>query len=147
LTGSYLLKQLIVAQVGKAGIDFAGEWDYPHVRASLLTEYTRGPVTLGVETRFISRSKFNVTAASAETFEFPNIPAYVYNDVTLTYRPSPRYSIGVGVKNLSDVKVPLELQMNAISPHLSGGAVAGGGSAGYYDAIGRYFFVRATANF
>jgi outer membrane receptor protein involved in Fe transport len=147
LTGSYRLKQLIVAQVGKAGIDFAGEWDYPHVRASLLTEYTRGPVTLGVETRFISKSKFNVTAASAETFEFPNIPAYVYNDVTLTYRPSPRYSIGVGVKNLSDVKVPLELQMNAISPHLSGGAVAGGGSAGYYDAIGRYFFVRATANF
>jgi iron complex outermembrane receptor protein len=149
-SGSYTADQSIVAAQGQPAIDYAGEWDYPRVRFSLITEYTHGMFTLGVNTRYISRSRYDA-AVSPQIYQDPYIPSYVYNDLTLTIRPQAGYSISLGVKNISDAGVPLQLQDNAISPHSAGtyftpGASASSG-AGNYDAIGRYFFLKFGAHF
>jgi hypothetical protein len=59
--------------------------------------------------------------------------------------------VTLGVKNVSDVSVPLQLQNNAVSPHSAGdyftpGAGASSAAADY-DPIGRYFFVKVGAHF
>jgi iron complex outermembrane recepter protein len=144
LSGTYLIDQTIVAAVGRPGFNYAGEWDFPRIRATLLTDYTIGKFSFGLNTRFVSRSKYDVTAASDETFEVPHFPAYVYNDATVTFRPTEKYSLTLGVKNISDVGVPLPLQGNFISPGPPSFRQDG---AANYDSIGRYFFVRVGANF
>lgn len=144
LSATYLLDQTIVAATGQPGIDYAGEWDFPRFRATLMTDFSIGKFSLGVSTRFISRSKYDVTAPSDETFQVSHIPAYVYNDATVTFRPTEKYSFSLGVKNISDVKVPVVLRNNYISPGAPSFRQDG---AANYDAIGRYFFVRVGANF
>lgn len=142
--GSYLFEQTIVAAAGKPGIDYAGEWDFPRLKATLVTDYAIGKFAIGLNTRFISRSEYDITAPSDETFEVSHIPAHIYNDVTLTYRPTDKSMISVGVKNLSDIRVPVVLRNNYISPSAPSFRQDG---AANYDAIGRYFFVRFGADF
>lgn len=143
LNGTYLLKQLLVAQAGKTGVDYVGEWDNPRFKATLLTEFTHGKVTLGVNTRFISRSLYAATQTSSEQYQYPHIPAYVYNDITVTVRPTQKFNISAGVKNVSNVQVPFELRQFNYAPHLSGSNFGVFNAAGgYYDVIGRYFFVK-----
>ena len=148
LNATYLLEQLLIAQAGKAGTDYAGEWDNPHFKATLLTEFTRGKMTFGVNTRFISRSLYSATQTSAEQYQYPHIPAYVYNDLTLTVRPTEKFNVSVGVKNVSNVQVPFELRQFNYAPHLSGSNFGVFNSAGgYYDVIGRYLFVKVGVDF
>lgn len=138
--GTYLLEQTTVAQVGQAGTDYAGQWNYPHFKFTLMTDYAIGPFTFGLNTRFISRSVYSATAASDETYgAYSHVPAYVYNDLTVQYRPAEQYALTFGVKNISNVGIVPELQDGATSPHGSGGANYG---QAYYDAIGRYFFAK-----
>lgn len=141
--GTYLLEQTTVAQVGKPGIDFSGAWQYPHLKFTLMTDYTIGEFTFGVNTRFIERSLWSATAASLETFSEPYVPAYLYNDITVQYRPADEYAITFGVKNVSNVGVFGPLQDNVSSPHLTNGATQSNLGTGQYDAIGRYFFIKA----
>jgi iron complex outermembrane receptor protein len=141
--GTYLLEQTTVASVGVAGTDSAGGWNNPRFKATLMTSYDIGKFSFGVNTRFISRSKYSTTAASDETYEFPYIPAYVYNDLNLTFRPTEKYSLSFGVKNVSDVGVAPAIQDTAISPHGTGNGRNIGPA--YYDAIGRYFFAKVDA--
>ena len=145
LTGTYLLEQTTIASVGVAGVDSAGGWNNPRVKATFATDYSVGNVTIGVNTRFISRSKYSVTAASDETYQYPYIPAYVYNDLTFTLRPEERFSFSLGVKNISNAGVASAIQDTAISPH----GVGNGRNIGpaYYDAVGRYFFAKVDVNF
>jgi outer membrane receptor protein involved in Fe transport len=145
LNGTYLLEQTTISSVGVAGVDYAGSWNYPRIRATLLTSYSIGKFEVGLNTRFISRSKYSATAASNETYEFPHIPAYVYNDVTFTLHPTKNYSLSFGVKNISDVGVAPAIQDTAIAPHGTGNGRSIGPA--YYDAIGRYFFAKIDVNF
>jgi outer membrane receptor protein involved in Fe transport len=147
---TYLAQQSLVVAQGQPSQNYAGEWDYPRFRFTLVNEYTLGKFTLGVNTRFISRSKYDALV-SDYLYQDPYISSYVYNDLTLTVRPTPRYSVTLGVKNVSDVSVPLQLQNNAVSPHSAGdyftpGAGASSAAADY-DPIGRYFFVKVGAHF
>ncbi len=150
LIGTYLLQQTIVSAEGQPGVDYAGEWDYPTFKASLLTEYSVGRVTFGANTRFVSHSLYDA-AVSTQIYQDPYIPAYVDCDLNLTVRPTDKYSMTLGVKNISDAGVPLQLQNNAVSPHSAGGYFTpGGGASGGaadYDPIGRYFFVKFAAHF
>ena len=145
LNGTYLLEQTTVAQIGKAGTDAAGGWSNPRVKATLMTTYDLGKFSVGLNTRFISRSKYSTTAASSETYEHPYVPAYVYADLTLTARPTDSYSITLGVRNLTNNGIFAAIQDTAISPHGTGSGRTIGPA--YYDAVGRYFFVKAALNF
>jgi len=142
--GTYLLEQTTISRVGTKGTDYAGAWNRPTFKATLMTSYSTGMFTIGVNTRFISRSKWSATAASDETYEFSHVPAYVYNDLTFKIRPSEKYSLTFGVNNVSNVSVFPALRDGATHPHSSGGADYG---QAYYDAMGRYFFIKADVNF
>jgi outer membrane receptor protein involved in Fe transport len=37
---------------------------------------------------------------------YSTIPAYIYNDLTVQYRPADAYALTFGVKNISDVARP-----------------------------------------
>ena len=143
---TYLAQQTIVAAVGQPGVDYAGEWDFPRFKATLLNEYSIGKFTFGVNTRYISKSKYNSTAISNEIYQYPSVGEKIYNDLTVTYRPTKKYNVTIGVKNISDTQVPLELQANSVSPHSAGSYFNGNGAADY-DAIGRYFFVKVSGHF
>jgi iron complex outermembrane receptor protein len=137
--GTYLLEQTTVATRGRTGIDYAGQWTNPEFKGTLLSSYQIGTVALGVNTRFISRSAFNIADASQEVRDPYNVPAYVYNDVTLQFSASDRFTFSLGVKNVSDVRVFGALQDTGPGPNSSGGAQTG---SAYYDAIGRYLFAK-----
>jgi len=144
--GTYLLEQTIIAQAGKAGIDYSGQWNYPTFRFTQMTGYSLGKFDFGLNTRFISRSLYSATAASNETYQYPHVPAYIVNDVTIQYRPADQFSVALGVKNVGNVSIFGPLQDNAMSPHLANGAIPSPGGTAYYDAIGRYFFLKVTAD-
>ena len=142
--GTYLLEQTTVASRGTTGIDYAGQWNNPRFKATLTTSYSIGKVSLGLNTRFISRSVFDVTDASPETRDPSHVPAYVYNDLTVQLRPTEKYSLTLGVKNVSNVEIFGPLRDTAPGPNSSGGVQTG---AAYYDAVGRYFFAKVDVNF
>ena len=144
LSATYLLEQKTVATKGTVGIDYAGQWNFPRVKGNLMTSYDIGEFTLGVNTRFIGRSKFDVTDASSETRSPNRVPAYVSNDVTLRFRATEKYALTFGVRNVTDVGIFAPLRDTAPGPNSSGGVQTG---AGYYDAIGRYFFAKVDVNF
>lgn len=145
-TATYLLEQNLVAQVGKAGIDYAGQWNNPDFKFTLMTDYAIDNFTFGVNTRFIDRGLWNATQASMETYQYPYVPAVVYNDITIQYHPEGSYAITLGVKNVGNVGVFGPLQDNAMSPHLVNGSVIANSGTGQYDPIGRYFFIKADIN-
>ncbi len=129
---------------GTDAVDYAGQWNYPRFRATLTADYTVGKLTLGLNTRFISRSAFDVTDASPETRDPNHVPAYFYNDVAIEFRPTERYSLTFGVKNIGNVGIFGPLQDTAPNPNSSGGVQTG---AAYYDAVGRYFFTKVAMSF
>lgn len=144
LSATYLLEQTTVATKGTAGIDYAGQWNFPRIKGNLMTSYAIGDFTLGVNTRFVGRSRFDVTDASAETRSPNHVPAYFDNDVTLRFRPTEKYALTFGVRNVTNVGIFAPLRDTAPGPNSSGGVQTG---AGYYDAIGRYFFGKIDVGF
>jgi len=144
LNGTYLLEQTTVATRGTRGVDYVGQWNYPRFKATMMLDYSIGQVSFGMNNRFISRGKFDVTDASAETRDPNHVPAYVYTDLTLQVRPNERFGITFGVKNVSNVGVFGPLRDTAPGPNSSGGVQTG---SAYYDAIGRYFFAKVDINF
>lgn len=142
--GTYLLEQTTVATRGNPGVDFVGQWNNPKFRSTLFTNYTLGKVTLGLNTRFVSRSDFNVLDSSDETRDPSRVPAYFYNDLTVQVRPTESYALTFGVRNLTDVGIFAPLRNTAPGPNSSGGVQTG---AAYYDAVGRYFFAKVDLRF
>jgi iron complex outermembrane receptor protein len=144
LSATYLLEQTTIATKGTAGIDYSGQWNFPRVKGNVMTSYEFGNFTLGVNTRFVGRSKYDVTDASSETRSPNRVPAYVNNDMTLRFRPSEKYAMTFGVRNITNVGIFAPLRDTAPGPNSSGGVQTG---AGYYDAIGRYFFGKIDVSF
>jgi iron complex outermembrane receptor protein len=144
LSGTYLLEQTTIAQVGSPGVDYAGQWTNPRFRATVTTSYALGRITLGLTSRFISRSLYSVTDTSPETRDPGHVPAYLYHDLMLQIRPIEKIRLTLGVKNLSNVKIFAPLSDTAPGPHGSGGVSTG---AAYYDSIGRYFFTKIDIDF
>lgn len=144
LNGTYLIEQTNVGSPNTDAIDYAGQWNYPKVRAVLTSEYSVGRVTLGLNTRFIGRSRFDVTDASQETRDPSHVPAYFYNDVIVRFRASERFSLTLGVMNVGDAGIYGPLQNTAPNPNSSGGVQTG---AAYYDPVGRYAFAKIDLRF
>ena len=142
--GARLLEQTTISERGKAGIDYSNQWNYPRYRATLTTSYDIGRFTIGLNNRYVSKSKYAVNS-SDEYNEFPNVRAFLYKDLNITWRARKGFDIALGVKNLDDYGVPPAIQDTAISPHGAGDGRNIGPA--YYDAIGRYFFLKLDARF
>ena len=137
---TYLMEQTTVAAKGTPGIDYADQWDYPRFTGTMMTDYTIGMVTVGLHTRYISRSLYSVTAPTQNYYSPNHVPTYVDNDLTIQVRPAEQYSLTFGVKNLFNEAIFGPLQdTTGSAPNSSGGAQTG---AAYYDAVGRYFFLK-----
>jgi outer membrane receptor protein involved in Fe transport len=143
-TATYLLEQKTVATRGTAGIDYAGQWNYPKLKANVMATYSLGDVTLGLNGRFIGRTRFDVTDASHETRNPNRVPAYFNGDVTVQVRATDRTAFTLGVRNVTNVGIFAPLRNTGASPNSSGGVQTG---AGYYDPIGRYFFAKIDVSF
>lgn len=144
--GTRRLEQSVVAQRGSAGTDNAGAWNYPDFSATLTNGFDIGRFTIGLNTSYISRSRYSATDQSDETRELPYVPAYVKHDLNITWRPQERYSFALGVKNVGDERAdhPVLKQSTGTSPH----QVEGNSSAhAYFDEIGRYYFLQFDARF
>jgi iron complex outermembrane receptor protein len=131
--GTYLIEQTTVGAPGTEAIDYAGQWNYPRLRATLTTTYGIGRLLFGLNTRFVSRSVFDVTDASSETRNPYRVPRYTAHDVMIQYRPSASYTLTLGVRNIGNVGIFGPLQDTAPGPNSSGGAQTG---AAYYDRSG-----------
>ena len=134
--GTWLLKNVTQSTPGVStgNVINDGDWrNNQHFRANLLAAYGIGKFNIALNTQFMSASKFDPNAAS-EQYEDNSVPARIYNDLSLGYEISEKYSLGIGVKNVLDVKSP-----NMASPIFNNYQV--------FDRIGRYFFVNGTLNF
>jgi outer membrane receptor protein involved in Fe transport len=86
-----------------------------------------------------------VTAPTPNYYSPSHVPAYVDNDLTIQVRPTEKYSLTFGVKNIFNEGIFGPLQdTTGSAPNSSGGAQTG---AAYYDAVGRYFFLKVDAKF
>lgn len=144
LNGTYLLEQTNIGSPNTHAIDYAGQWNYPKVRAVLTSEYSVGRLTLGLNTRLIGRSRFDVTDPSPETRDPNHVPAYFYNDVIVRLRANDRFSLTLGVMNVGNAGIYGPLQNTAPNPNSSGGVQTG---AAYYDPVGRYAFAKVDLHF
>lgn len=147
-SGTRNLERRVIAQRGSVGTDNAGQFQYPDFRASLLNKYDVGDFSFGLTTRYISRSLFAVNDQSLETREMPFVPEYWQHDLNITWYPTTKYTVSLGVKNLTDseIKHPV-LRAHATSPHLTADTANANNGAAYMDGIGRYFFVTFKADF
>src|SRR5690606_27147198 len=135
-SGTRNLERRVIAQRGTAGTDNAGQFQYPDFKASLRSTYEVGNFSAGLTTRYISSSLYAVNDQSLETREMPYVPEYWQHDLNLTWYPATRYSVSLGVKNLTDSKVkhPV-LQAYGTSPHLTADTVNANNGAAYMDGI------------
>lgn len=146
--GTRNLERRIIAQRGSAGTDNVGQFQYPDFKATVLNRYDIGDFSFGLNTRYISRSRYAVNDQSLETREMPFVPEYWQHDLNMTWYMSMRYALSLGVKNLTDAEVrhPV-LRAYATTPHLTADTADANNGAAYMDGIGRYFFVTFKADF
>lgn len=147
-SGTRNLERRIIAQRGSAGTDYAGQFQYPDFKFTLLNKYDIGDFSFGLTTRYISKSLYAVNDQSLETREMPYVPEYWQHDVNLTWYPTTNYSVSLGIKNATDSKVkhPV-LRAYATSPHLTADRINANNGAAYMDGVGRYFFLTLKADF
>ncbi len=124
--GTYLLRQVVETTPGMAtgDVKYDGGYSDPRFRGTLFTGYDLGRVSIGLDTRFVSATTYDVNAQSRESYDNNSIPARVYNDLSIRYDLGRGMSFGLGVNNLFNVYPPAR-------PGVYEGSV-------YYDNIGRY---------
>ena len=145
LNGTRLLEQRVIAQRGSRGTDYAGQWNYADKRFNLSNSYSVGDYQIALNTRYNGRTRYSISDQSDETRQMPYIPSYISHDLNLTWAPSRKYSVALGIKNLTDARVdhPV-LRDTPTSPHQTEGNNTGNA---YFDAIGRYYFVTLNYDF
>ncbi|MCL7715468.1 TonB-dependent receptor domain-containing protein [Stenotrophomonas mori] len=148
MNGTRTLERRIIAQKGSKGTDYAGQIQYPKFRASLLNRYDIGDFSVGLNTHYVSGSRFNVNDASNETREQPNVPAYWQHDLNIGWHPGLKYSVSLGIKNLTNSRIGHPVMRSyGTTPHLTADTVNANNGAAYTDAIGRYYFATLKMDF
>lgn len=94
----------------------------------MFVSYSDKNWSLGFDTRFLSASKYDPGARSAEYYADNTVPHRIYNDLSVRRRIKDTFELGFGINNVFDVKPPMYP-----------GAYSGAG--GRYDTIGRYFHI------
>jgi iron complex outermembrane receptor protein len=112
-------------------------------KSFVTTTYAVGPGTLSLQWRHLPKTKSSL-AATIPTTTFIGAPAYNIFDLSGTFALSREIVIRFGVDNLFDKAPPLTTyNPQAVLPTLPGGSY----SSGYYDVLGRRFFIGAKFKF
>lgn len=132
--GSYLLHQETQTTPGIAtgDVPYAGSYNYPRFRGTLLTNYKVGKVDVTLNTRFISASKYSLTT-SDEYYESNKVPARAFNDLSIGLDVTDQFNLRFIAENIFDVMPPVVgvVQRNTST----------------YSPMGRYFNVTAGVKF
>lgn len=142
LQGTYLLEheELVDANDPTSLIVYDGQVTHPKLRMNLLTSYQRDAWTANLSTRVIGPAKGDIQA-TAESRDFNDADAKIYNDLTVSYAFPSDMSLTIGINNLFDVEPP------PLSETYFGGSFQGTAGGGLYDNIGRFFFVGGSVRF
>src|SRR5690606_7417415 len=100
LNGTRTLERRVIAERGTRGNDDAGPFQFPDFRGTMLNRYDVDQFSFGLTTRYISKSMYEVNDQSLETREMPHVPEYWQHDLNISWFPSERYTVSLGVKNL-----------------------------------------------
>ncbi|OYX64315.1 MAG: hypothetical protein B7Y88_11560 [Sphingomonadales bacterium 32-64-17] len=132
--GTLLLQHTVETTPGISSGDvrYHGDWQHPRFRGNLVIRYEAGASAFGIDTRFISASRYDVNAASPETYEDNSVPPMIYNDLFLSHDLGPHASVLGGVRNLWDRRPP-----NMFVIYKDGSV---------YDTVGRYLYVGVNLN-
>jgi iron complex outermembrane receptor protein len=105
--------------------------------------YAVGPATLSLNWRHLPKAKAAIAANTPAT-TFVGAPAYDIFDLSGTFAITRSIGVRFGIDNLFDKAPPLTTyDPGAVLPTLRGGSY----SAGYYDVLGRRFYVGAKFKF
>lgn len=133
--GTYLLRKETQAVPGIPAsiVRDMGRYTDPRFRASVFLNYARDrwEITLGGRLQGAGIVDPNV---SSEYNDKDHIPAIFYGDASVSFKPTDRLRFTLGVNNVFDVEPPY-------NPSTVTGA------NGYYDVVGRRFFVSAKTKF
>jgi outer membrane receptor protein involved in Fe transport len=133
--GSYLIQREVqnLPGIDSSIVKYAGGFFDPRFKGYLLVSYSLDDFTLALGTQFVSASKYDPNA-TPELYDNNHIPAFVYNDLSATYRINEHFDLTFGLKNALDVKPPALPFVN-------------NGGNGRYDTIGRYLFTKVGLAF
>jgi iron complex outermembrane recepter protein len=106
-------------------------------------------VAVGLRWRYIGPSECGLTNASpflsgTAYLLLAHIPAYNYFDLNGTINLSKNFTLRLGVNNIDDKAPPLVIGDDCFGS--AGGVCNGNTFPGVYDAMGRYLFVNASAD-
>jgi len=118
--------------VGFGGV--GGDISHPRFKANTGVTYASGLFSTTFRWRYIDKMIHSDVVASASATS-PGVPAYSYFDIDAHYAINRKFTIGVGLTNLTD-KGP---------PFVSGAPLTTDGAA--YDIVGRTWFASLRAKF
>ena len=139
---AHLFKRSRTDFAGATPLDLTGRIDAIADQANATTAFSLGPVNLAYSARILGATlKGNSPANLAD----PNnrIPIYWYHDLQISYQAGKRFTLDLGVKNLTDKDPPIITEFSNSGLIGSGGITAGG----LYDVRGRFLYVQARTRF
>lgn len=106
----------------------------PKLRSNLNLTYQQGPLSLGLNTRYIGSTIYDPNALTDETSDKPLVPSRVYNDLIIGYEFENEIRITGTITNIGDVNPPRIGDLFL-------------GVRGNYDNTGRFISLRASYSF
>ena len=106
----------------------------PKLRSNLNLTYQQGPLSLGLNTRYIGSTIYDPNALTDETSDKPLVPSRVYNDLIIGYQFENELRITGTITNIGDVNPPRIGDLFL-------------GVRGNYDNTGRFISLRASYSF
>ena len=106
----------------------------PKLRSNLNLTYQQGPLSLGLNTRYIGSTIYDPNALTDETSDKPLVPSRVYNDLIIGYEFENELRITGTITNIGDVNPPRIGDLFL-------------GVRGNYDNTGRFISLRASYSF
>jgi iron complex outermembrane recepter protein len=136
LNGSYLLahEQLIDAKDPNSLFITKNNPENPKFRSNLNLNYKQGPLSVGLNTRYIGSTLLDPNVLTAESIDTNNVPSRVYNDVIIGYQLATNLGLTATITNLANVAPPRR-------------DVVFTGARGNYDNVGRFISLRASYRF
>lgn len=113
--------------IDTGNIYYAGDWTVPRFKSTMYFGYDVGDFGATFDTRFISSTVLSKNMPDYYYGDANHLPSKVYNNISFRYTIDKRYTLGLGINNLFDVRPTQTIFVWA-------------GAGGRYDTIGRYFF-------
>lgn len=134
--GTYLLKKETQAAPGIPAsiVKDLGRYSDPRFRGSFFVGFSKGPWDVAFNGRLHGAAVVDPNAISDEYNDDDHLPAVFYGDVSVGLQATETLRFTLGVNNLFNVEPPYNPATYT-------------GAGGYYDVVGRSFFVSGKAKF